>query len=265
VDLMLGARLAGEVKSDLQQKTVSHILDLEVPQLLKFQLLGATHSSVAVPRLIDVFQTEDNIYRLMDAAFALRSLGSKAAVPALLCALAHKNEMTIAIAAFALGALDDHSAIPALLNLLSHPHRTVGEYVVSSLGELRAKDAVPKLIEKLNDENDLHVRKEAIGALGEIGDEDAIPGLIKIVLHSNYLSLNAPDALKKINSEKASEELIKVLEDEDYKVRGKSIEALGEIGSDSAVEALLKALLEDSYVGWKAVEALKEIGSLQHF
>jgi len=96
VDLWLGARLAGEVKSGLQQKTVSHILDLEVPQLLKFQLLGATHSSVAVPRLIDVFQTEDNIYRLMDAAFALRSLGSKAAVPALLCALAHKNEMTIA-------------------------------------------------------------------------------------------------------------------------------------------------------------------------
>jgi HEAT repeat protein len=263
VDLMLGARLAGEVKQGVQEKTVRNVLDLDVPQSLKFQLLGATHSSIAVPSLINVLQVEEySIYQQFDAASALRALGSQDAVSSLIWTLAqqHKNEITIATAAFALGSLGDHSAIPALLSLLNHPNPHVRRNAVSSLGELHAKSAVPQLIEKLGD--DQYVTQEAIKALGEIGDEDAIPELIKTVLSSNHLlSWNASNALKRINSEKASEDLLGFLkEDKNYRISGKAAEALGEIGCESAVKALFNAL-NDGHVGWASAEALKKIGS----
>ncbi len=57
-------------------------------------------------------------------------------------------------------------------------------------------------------------------------------------------------------------ELLKALEDSDEDVRGNAVEALANIGSETAIPGLLKAL-EDSheYVRRKAAEVLAEIGS----
>ncbi|WP_375329448.1 HEAT repeat domain-containing protein [Microcystis sp. BLCC-F210] len=57
-------------------------------------------------------------------------------------------------------------------------------------------------------------------------------------------------------------ELLKALKDSDEDVRGNAVEALAEIGTETAIAGLLKAL-KDSYfsVRWKAAEALGKIGS----
>ncbi|MFM7355074.1 MAG: HEAT repeat domain-containing protein, partial [Microcystis aeruginosa] len=73
---------------------------------------------------------------------------------------------------------------------------------------------------------------------------------------------NAVEALGKIGSETAIPGLLKALEDSDDDVRRKAAEALAKIGSETAIAGLLKAL-EDSYfeVRMSAAEALGKIGS----
>jgi hypothetical protein len=44
VDLYLGARLAGTVKPQWQEQTVGLVAELEIPKLLKIELLGITKS-----------------------------------------------------------------------------------------------------------------------------------------------------------------------------------------------------------------------------
>ena len=48
VDLMLGARLAGEVREEFQEKTVRLISGMDVPQNLKIELLGMTRSEFGI-------------------------------------------------------------------------------------------------------------------------------------------------------------------------------------------------------------------------
>ncbi len=57
-------------------------------------------------------------------------------------------------------------------------------------------------------------------------------------------------------------QLNQALKDSDEDVRGNAVEALGKIGTETAIAGLLKAL-KDSYfsVRWKAAEALGKIGS----
>jgi HEAT repeat protein len=70
--------------------------------------------------------------------------------------------------------------------------------------------------------------------------------------------------LGSFGSDRAVDALLKaLLEDQESRVRWRAASALGSIGSERAVDALLKALLEDqeSDVRWRAAEALGSIGS----
>jgi HEAT repeat protein len=59
VDLMLGARLAGEVKPRFQGQTVGFVDALEVPGWLKVELLGRTRSEEAVIELLNALNSQD--------------------------------------------------------------------------------------------------------------------------------------------------------------------------------------------------------------
>jgi hypothetical protein len=68
--------------------------------------------------------------------------------------------------------------------------------------------------------------------------------------------------LGNIGSETAIPGLLKALEDSDEGVRGEAAVALGKIGSETAIPELLKALEHSNKdVRWKAAEALGKIGS----
>ncbi|MFM6512207.1 MAG: NACHT domain-containing protein, partial [Microcystis panniformis] len=74
--------------------------------------------------------------------------------------------------------------------------------------------------------------------------------------------MNAVEALVEIGSETAIPGLLKALEDSEGYVRREAAEALGNIGTETAIPGLLKALEHsDGYVRWKAAEALGKIGS----
>ncbi|WP_204153387.1 trypsin-like peptidase domain-containing protein, partial [Leptolyngbya sp. CCY15150] len=86
LDLVLGARLAGEVKPNVQDNTVSQIAAINVPTWLRVELLGQTGSKAALPGLLNALEDSDSYVR-RNAAEALGNLGSDAAIAGLLKAL----------------------------------------------------------------------------------------------------------------------------------------------------------------------------------
>ncbi|NMG11070.1 hypothetical protein DP117_31025, partial [Brasilonema sp. UFV-L1] len=86
VDLALGARLAGEVKRDFEEKTVGLILGLDVPELLKIEFLVITPSDYRVKFLIDRLQHKDSDVRRRTAD-ALGEIKDTQAVQPLIQAL----------------------------------------------------------------------------------------------------------------------------------------------------------------------------------
>ncbi|MBD1842172.1 HEAT repeat domain-containing protein, partial [Cyanobacteria bacterium FACHB-63] len=59
IDLILGARLAGNVQSDFQSQTVGLIKETELPEWLKVKLLGKTGSPLVTSNLIEYLHHQD--------------------------------------------------------------------------------------------------------------------------------------------------------------------------------------------------------------
>jgi HEAT repeat protein len=79
VDLMLGARLAGEVRSDFQEKTVGAIQKLDLPDRLSVELLGGTKSNLVKPILIKFLRHQD-IFIVKNAALYIGDTGDELAI-----------------------------------------------------------------------------------------------------------------------------------------------------------------------------------------
>jgi len=295
VDLMLGARLAGEVQREFQKRAVGLVDELDVPGWLKLELWGEVRSDDAIPRLLKLVEDSDSSVR-KSAVSALGAIGSEAAIPGLLKLLEDSDSYVRRMAADALGAIGDDQAIPGLLKLLlEHSDLYVRWMAANALGKIGGEQAISRLLKllehsdfyvrwnaadalgiiggdqaipgllKLVEHSDSDVRSSVANALGNIGGEQAIPGLLKLVEHSDsYVSLSVADALGKIGGEQAIPGLLKLVEHSDSYVRSRAADALGEIGDAHAIPGLLK-LIEDSasYVRSRAADALGKIGDAQ--
>ena len=108
------------------------------------------------------------------------------------------------------------------------------------------------------------LKENAIKILAQIKPDNIIDSLIENLKNEDCIvRRNAAFALGKIGSEKAIDALIKALtEDEDSSVRKKAAGALGKIGSERAIDPLMKALKdENSSVRWDVAFALGETRS----
>jgi len=112
------------------------------------------------------------------------------------------------------------------------------------------------------------LKEKGLAALGLIKPDRIISSLIKNLEDQEGQSADvrwrAAEALGSIGSEKAIEPLLKAMAtDKDSSVRGSAAYALGSIGSEKAIEPLLKAMAtdKDSSVRWRAAYALGSIGS----
>ncbi len=99
VDLMLGARLAGEVRSGFQEKTIGLVKNAELPthlkppEWMKIELLGITRSDYAVPFLNHIiFESNDHSEFASSAAWELRHMSSHLVVPILEKAFQEKGK-----------------------------------------------------------------------------------------------------------------------------------------------------------------------------
>jgi HEAT repeat protein len=210
VDRKLGARLAGEVKGELQEKTVRLVDALETPNWLKVELLRETRSDSATHGLLKLMGSSDSHVRWN----AVEVLGDIRSIPAFLLLLEDPDPRVRGNVADALGAIDSELAIDGLLKLLEDPDPGVRLKALEALitnSDIDCEIAIDNLL-KLVEDPDPSVRWNIAEVLGDIGSEPAIDGLLKL------------------------------LEDSDSDVRGIAAEALCDIGSEVAIDGLLKLL-----------------------
>ena len=148
VDPMLGARLAGCVKKEFQERTVRLVADMRGSSEFKTRLLRHTHSDAAILMLIDFLEHSDENMRIW--------------------------------AAEQLGVIGGNEAILPLVYALDDERPSVRSCAAKALGQIGGEQIIEHLIEALEDEEE-SVRSSAARALGKIGGGQVIPHLIKAI------------------------------------------------------------------------------------
>lgn len=261
VDWWLGARLAGAVKPEFQDQTVGLVAGLDVPQLLKIQLLGLTKSDRTLPKLVKAIEDKDFDIRRR-AAEALGNIGSDLAIPELVKAIEDENSDVCRKAAEALGNIGSDEAISELVKILEHQQHFVRWCAAEALKKIDSDTVVSKLVKALAHQ-DSNVRWRAEAIIGKISSDEAIDRLVEDLEHEYHaVRIRAAEELGKIGSDAAIPGLVEALKNENYNVRWKATEALGKIGSDAAISELVKALEHEcSGVRRNAEDALLSIDS----
>jgi HEAT repeat protein len=275
VDLGLGARLAGEVKPELQAQTVDLVAGLEIPQSLRIWLFGITRSDNAIPALRQAIADEsystleqaiadENYFVRCEAVRALGVIGSEKAISTLLQALLDKNcddEIRLEIPS-ALGWIGSEAAISALYQALVDEDSGVRMHAAAALEGIGSETAISALRKALADENS-GVRSNAIGALGKIGGESVIPFIGRALADEDvYVRQRATSVLRKIGSKTAISALLEALEHEEPKVRLSAASELAQIGNEAAIFLLTEALEhEEPKVRLSAASTLGKIGN----
>jgi HEAT repeat protein len=260
VDLMLGAKLAGKVKSALQAETIGWINKLAVFPSLKIRLLVETRSKYVVSIFLQELENSNSAVRCK-IIHALGELGIEATVSKLLQLSEDANPNVRSSAVEALGKLKCEAAIPGLLKTLEDSDPQVRDSAVEALINLGSEAAIPGLLEAVKHEYS-EVRRRAAIVLGYPGSEAAIPELLRDFQKNEIrISSRAVTVLRQINSEAVILELIKSLKSRDAGVRREAVRALWQLGNKAAIPELLKVLQDsDPIVRWKAVEALERLG-----
>lgn len=251
VDLMLGARLAGEVKpDDLQRQTVELVNALEMPPWLKVELLGETRSRFAIPALRHFIQDSDFCVRSR-ALEALGEIGHPDAVPHLIRALQDSDSRLGEKAVWALGEIGQGhlDTIPILIDALQHSDSAVKREAVKALGKIVHPDVVSALIEVCQNlvSFEEHEAQEIFSEMVELGNSAVGAALIeKMIQHPNALVRQClTKLLNRTCNPDAIPILIKVLQHPQYAnfdLLATTVCILGEIGNSAVVPALTEIL-----------------------
>lgn len=215
VDLMLGARLAGEVKSQSQEQAVESVLEqieaLQGHELLKIELLGITRSDKSISRLHQVIEASDG-YTYQCAVLALEKIGSDLAISVLLETAKHPSPEMRSTAIEALGRLRSEQIIPSLIEAIKDPVSFVRSSAVIALWKIGSQHVIPGLLKALEDSSPI-VREYAARALAEVPAlleleqaslEQVVPLLIKVIESERKV-------VKKDQDDYVSEYIIKTL------------------------------------------------------
>ncbi len=208
------------------------------------EALGEIGDAGAAAPLLKVFDDEHRLVRLA-AVFAVGKLKQpipRIATEPLLRKLEDRDRELREGAAVSLGQVADPAAVPRLIAAMSDPIEAVREQAAGSLGRIQPRDGGQLAqIENLAGAGDVGVRLAAVLALGRIGNARALP----TVLRRLQPSIEA-----------------------DPKVRRRAAEAIGQIGSGSAVSAgeVVPALVQsfsdgDWRVNYEAQKALAKLGA----
>jgi len=187
----------------------------------------------------------------------------KSALPVLTRILERGNPHTRQLVAIALSRMgaDAVGAIPTLTNVIMKSNETTALLAVRTLYDIRTPEAVDGLVQVMDHKNK-NIRQRAIDMLEWIGPPagKAIPSLILNIKQdktSNAIFRIGKGGIAHIN------DIIKLLRNDDSKIRGRAAFALKVLGRDAryAIPDLIATLGdENSHTRDKAAEALQAIG-----
>jgi HEAT repeat protein len=202
--------------------------------------------------------------RRYGAAFALKELGSPAAIGALARALDNPNQQARLQVVFALGQLGDVRAIEPLIVALHDSDDGVRIAAIKALGNLGDVRAVEPLVTALQDSN-RKVRQAAIEELSQLGDVRAVEPLVTALQDSNReVRQAAVEALSQMGYVRAVEPLMAALKDPNYQLRQAAVEVLNRLRDVRSVEPLVTALQDSNHnVRQVAAKALGQLGDVR--
>lgn len=209
------------------------------------------HAKPAIPALIALLKSDEPL-AVNDGAIALGKMGQNAreAIVPLIEALKNPDqEVRAAVAASIkqLGPASEH--IPLLLPALKDPYMKVRSTVTLTFGYMgdAGKPAIPEIIKGIKDEN-TWVRMHSCASLARFGADakDAVPQLREALNdEAGVVRGTAAMALAKIQpSSEFVPDLIRLLQDENERVRTLAHDAILEIGKPAVDD--LKAAADAS-------------------
>lgn len=258
-DLMLGARLAGSTKFELQERTVGLVIGLEVPQPLRTELLGNTKSKYITATLSQILLDKTS-GACRVAAEVLSEIGNDSAIIALTQSL-NNDDFFSDSSAHALAAIGSRKSKAALVKALNSNISNTRRNTAYALAEIGEEAALTILMQDLDDDNDM-VRRNAAEALAGIHTYSAVYALSQSLNDKDYfVQESAVYALAKIGTDSAKAALTEALNHKDSFVRGRAADALEAFGNESAINSLISAFSDDLYFnrnkgGYKYATAL---------
>jgi HEAT repeat protein len=237
--------------------------------------LGHLGGLQAFGPLITILQTTDEIPEMRSqAARALGLLGDRRAVETLLMVLWDKDPDMMNAVVEALGYLDDSRAVAEVQAILGGKgvHWEVRCTAAKVLGVLHDKRAIPELLAVLrNTTFSQHVRGEVAQALGQLGNPQVVEDLLTVLREDEKklavlgvgLHTQVIEALGHLRNRRAVEGLLTALHSSSSLTREQTVKALGCIGGQGVVDALLQKLEnrgEFHAVRQATIEALGHLG-----
>ncbi len=235
-------------------KTLENPEDLIYQSVIK--VLGKIGSEYAVNPLIKSLENSannNNIYNISYIAEALGEIGSEHAVKHLIKAFYNYKNRESHIRQKILEALIKIGSKKAIEHLLialdkqpSHDY-SLENQIRKTFVEFHSKNTINSLIRiSKNSENTLTISRIAAEVLYEIAPQDAVDHLIEASSNPDRsISIDAIKTLGRIGSNTAINKLIKILE-ENNDFNSNAAHALGEVGPDAtaAIQPLIKNLIE---------------------
>ncbi|MBD0337594.1 MAG: HEAT repeat domain-containing protein, partial [Cyanobacteria bacterium Co-bin13] len=187
----------------------------------------------------------------------VRHIGSESLIEA----LQSPSAGTRRAAAQMLGKLRSAAAVPHLLALLKDADEFTRVASIEALGQIGSAAAVPALIEQMQaDSGD--VRREAAIALGRIHDGAPRPEVVAVLTAAlpSDIGDSAAEALGHLGAETAVPALVTTMQEGTVAGCPAAAMALGRIGSPVAVAAVIEALQQQDW--WLRSCALKAFGQI---
>lgn len=163
--------------------------------------------------------------------------------------------------------INDPRAVHHLLDILQDESEYSRRAAVEVLNQVGNSSAIKDLLEALRD-RDWWVRVRAADALGTIGGRKVVEAVVPLVKDKDEFIRRC--AIEILNSnpahtahEQVFQSLVEALDDEDWWVRERAIDALGVAGDRRAVAPLLRVMERDGKAAPVAIRALAALGDPQ--
>jgi HEAT repeat protein len=221
VDLMLGARLAGAVRSTFQEGNITTIATLDVEPWLRYRLLGIVQSEAARLTVLEARHNSDWRVRRQ--------------------------------VAYALGTMGLSEEIDGLIFLTQDEEASVRRQACITLGYVGTDQVISSLSKAIEDP-DQNVRPHAASSLRRIDSEKSIESLFKIAIESSkkYARETVLKTIKGVRFSKVTHTFIEFSEHSNLDVRMAAISALASISRNSefkqpGIEKILLKFARDKY------------------
>ncbi|MBE9203225.1 HEAT repeat domain-containing protein [Synechocystis salina LEGE 06099] len=163
------------------------------------------------------------------------------------------------IALASLRPYSSEEAVPLIKKVLDDDTLQVRSMAVFALGIKQTEECYPILVKLLETDEDYGIRADAAGALGYLEDERAFHPLCRAFYEDTewLVRFSAAVALGNLKDLRAQTVLLEALKSAEAVVQQAAIAALGEIGAVEAVDAILAfASHEDWLIRQRLAEAL---------